>query len=171
MTVRNFAVRGPFPVPTAGPGNYKWVVAEELDDFWELNVRKAADARGCYVFALSTSRGALLPIYVGRTSSLTFRNECFTPDKINKAQTGMRGRTGRLVLFLVVYQASRGAPNKKVIRAAEVWLIQMAKKANPNLVNKQGTKTPQFAISGVYNTGVGKRSAAAHTFRKMLRFD
>ncbi|MDP9067405.1 MAG: hypothetical protein M3N53_03515 [Actinomycetota bacterium] len=83
----------------------------------------------------------------------------------------MRNRTGRLVLFFVVYQASRGAANKRVIRAVEEWLIKMAKEANPNLINKQGTKTPQFAISGVYNSGVGKRSQAAQTFRRMLRFD
>lgn len=59
----------------------------------------------------------------------------------------------------------------RVIRAVEEWLIKMAKEVNPNLVNKQGTKTPPFAIRGVYNSGVGKRSEAAQTFRRMLRFD
>lgn len=168
MTVRTFAVRGPFAVPTAGPGVYKWIVAERLEEFWNDRVKTPADGRGCYVFALSTSRGALLPIYVGRTSRRTFRSECFTPDKINKAQKGMRGRTGKLVLFLVVYQSR---PNASVIRSAEELLIKLAKEANPNLVNKQGTRSPSFSISGVYNTGVGKRSEAAQRFRKMLRFD
>lgn len=108
MGARNFTVRGPYSVPTAGPGSYKWIVNEKLDEFWE-GAKGVAEARGSYIFALSTSRGALLPIYVGRTSTRTFRGECFTPDKINKAQRGMRGRTGRLVLFLVTspLQASR----------------------------------------------------------------
>ena len=151
VTTRSFVVRGPFRVPTGGPGSQKWIDDEKLESFWNEQVKAPADRRGCYVFALSTSRGALLPLYVGRTSRRTFRSECFTPDKIIKAEKGMRGRTGRLQLFLVVYQELRGAPNMKVIRAAEELLIKLAKEANPNLENKQGMRTQQFSMSGVYN--------------------
>jgi hypothetical protein len=71
-----------------------------LGAFWELVGDSLADAKGCYLFAVRAGQGTR-PVYVGRATR-TFRQECFTPDKLLKLTNAMMAyRKGNPVLFLI----------------------------------------------------------------------
>ena len=166
-----FEVSGPFKIPTTRHGGGKRVDKKQLGQFWtDIGDDFLAEAKGCYVFAMRAGKGTL-PIYVGRTSSKTFRGECFTNDKLLKLTNGMMAyKRGTPVLFLVAHQKRKGKPNLKAIRAMEQFLIQNAWVRNPdNLQNVHFTQPEwNWWIAGVFRSQPGKPTHAAVRFRAVV---
>jgi hypothetical protein len=74
-----FEVHGPFDIPLDGK---KRQLA--LDGFWRSDdLEPLSRCCGCYVVALKTVKGTLMPSYVGLTKR-TFRDEVFNGSNLSK---------------------------------------------------------------------------------------
>ena len=119
-----FIVDEPLKVPL-----YKRALAGDVirEQFWP-SCRSAAQACGCYVFAIPRKRGASgnLPIYVGKATR-TFEQECFTSDKLTKINRFLLDRrTDELLLILLRHPRGRGRINARAIEELESNLIRFA---------------------------------------------
>ncbi len=76
-----FTVQGPFKIPIYQGRNGRIVRSEESGEFFRRHQSLGA-RRGCYVLAMRAGRG-ITPTYVGKATK-TFKQECFTPDKLGK---------------------------------------------------------------------------------------
>ncbi len=83
-----FDVFGPFEIPTSKQPGGKRVDKKQLGEFWKAAEDSLPDAKGCYVFAMRAGKG-MRPVYVGRASRRSFRQECFTTDKLYKLTNAM----------------------------------------------------------------------------------
>lgn len=126
------------------------------------------EAKGCYIFAMRSSRGALIPWYVGKTTS-GFRRECFTPDKLNKYHRAlaMSGH-GTPVLVFIVAPKGRGRPNAEGIDQLETHLIQLAAEKNKRLLNKTKKEGRWWFIQG-FGQGRGRPNGGAAALTKMMK--
>jgi hypothetical protein len=170
-----FRIGGPFDVPTTGPTGWRRIDEYELEGFWSGAPREWADLIGCYVFGLRVPRGAIYPIYVGKTNSQTFARECFHSDKLVKVQNGMTGNSGSLVLFFAGRERSRRNESGRDIRKLEKYLIRHAamrlEEAGRSdlLVNKHHAELKdRFAIQGVHRNPDG-RSTTPTSSREFQR--
>jgi hypothetical protein len=168
--VIDFVVHGPFKVPL-NPGKKSLDERRFRKGFWEENekIELLATAKGCYVFAIQTAHGAIIPWYVGMTAR-TFRGECPNLSNCLKIANDLVHRHGTIVMFLVVYQQGRGKPNLTAIHELETVLITSAYAKNPDLLNRKdvGTNKPLVRIRGVLNPRAGKPSQSAQKFKIMI---
>jgi len=107
---------------------------------------------GCYVFALRNGQG-YRPLYVGMTTR-SFEVECFTDRNLRRLERFLEKRRGTLLLFLVAYRRTRGRLNQRSIEDLEKYLIRLAKKRNPDLLNLKSHEDPTtFVIDGIDTWG------------------
>lgn len=161
-----FVVDGPIEVPL-----YKRLLAPDVirNQFWPLH-HSAAQACGCYIFAVPRKRGALgfLPIYVGK-SARPFEQECFTSEKLTKLNRFLQDhRAERVMLVLVKHPRTRGRINQRAIEQLETALIKLAVSINPELVNKRGVRPEDWGIRGVVRGGRGRASGSAVFLKNLL---
>lgn len=124
--------------------------------------------RGCYVFAFKAAKG-YKPVYVGKATK-TFKQEVFTPHKLNKFNLGLAGqKKGTPILFFVCLGKAVGPVNKVAIDEAESYLIQAGLAANTALLNNKKTKVAKWSINGVVRAGQGKPSQAASEFKRCIK--
>jgi hypothetical protein len=162
-----FQVNGPFDLPVRKKG---FMTPNEVDNFWDNEVKDVADQIGCYVFAVRASRG-YTPYYVGQTTK-TFRDEALSDRNLqNFVQPVLNERVGTGVLFLLSLPTKKGPKNKKHIKELEIFLIQQAYMVNPDLKNTHGTKLPEWGIRGVYRGGQGNRAEKARDLMTCLGLD
>ena len=143
------------------------VTNADASTFWATHSGVAKE-RGCYVFAFKAAKG-YKPIYAGKATK-TFKQEVFTPHKLNKFNTGLGGQMkGTPVLFFVCLGKTAGAVNKVAIDEAESYLIQAGLAANKSLLNDKKTKVDTWNINGVVRSRQGKPSRAAKEFKRCIK--
>ncbi|MHB1964327.1 MAG: hypothetical protein ACYCVC_18730 [Acidimicrobiales bacterium] len=167
---RRFEVFGPFDVPVKNmhtkPATRK-PDAERCKARWrERDLQGLRAKKGCYIFALRRGQG-YLPVYVGKTSR-SFEQECFQPHKLLLLQDALEEERGTLVVFLLCYEATRGAFDGKALGDLERYLITAAARKNPNLQNKKGTNFPTFMVPGLTDPARGKPSNKTLALQQML---
>lgn len=127
------------------------------------------DSRGCYVFCVRGSHGAISPYYVGKASK-TFGQECFAADKINKYNIILHRKThGRPIMIIVRARPSKGKFNATALRALELYLIELAYVANDDIQNVHGIPKPLFEIAGVHSHKAGPTSGVLKVFLKAFK--
>lgn len=163
----NFSVHGPFDIPIYRGKAGRIVRAEEGRAFFKT-YQTWAGRKGCYVFAIRAGRG-ITPTYVGKATK-TFQQECFTADKLGKCnQTLADYAKGTLIMFLVAAPTGRGRPAEKQIKLLEDFLIQVGVAANDALLNVQGTKEEEWALTGLVRSLRGRPSLAARAFKAAMK--
>ena len=75
-----FEVHGPYKIPCEEKSHGR-LIKTGCPRFWTEDKAHLADERGCYVFCIRASKG-YRPIYVGRTTKMSFRREAFGHHKI-----------------------------------------------------------------------------------------
>jgi len=162
----NFGVHGPFEIPVYQGSAARTVTGDQSAEFWAEHSAHARK-RGCYVFGIR-SGGGVTPLYVGKATK-GFKQEVFQPHKLTKYQQGLADYVkGTPVLLFITPAPSKGATNAKAIGELETFLIQTAIAKNPDLLNVKGTKSADWAITGVLRSGRGKPSKAARTLKQAL---
>ena len=164
-------VHGPYPIPfeTHGRGTSKRITRDHGKQFWSQEALKGVRAKqGCYVFALAVSRG-FTPWYVGKTTK-TFREEALHDHKlIYYNEVIYKGQKGTPVMFFVARSGTLKRIPRSQIDELETFLIQSAMYKNPDIKNKQKTKTVLWGIRGVLRGGRGKAPENATRFKSMMR--
>jgi hypothetical protein len=162
-----FTVHGPYEVPAHQGYAAKTITPDNIKAFWARHA-EVGRHRGCYVFAVRAGKG-YTPGYVGKATR-TFKQEIFTPHKLAKyLQLLADYRKCTPVIFLIVAPKQTGKPNSRHIGELERFLIQVALRANPYLLNIKGTKAEEWSIAGVLRSGKGARSAAARQLVAALK--
>lgn len=168
-----FAVYGPFELPRK---NRCLVTrdARKKRSFWET-VNEAddglADACGCYAFSIPGR-----PWYVGLAEKQSFRDECFTPQKITNYDSALSQGKGRPMLLLIAkftpsdWWAKPSKKGQRDIQMLETLLIGMAVTRNPKIENIRGTKPlRELNVPGVLNSRKGQgKSNSVRQLRKAL---
>lgn len=170
---RRYWIYGPFEVPRSGTPST--VDKLKLSEFWKI-VEEGdyglSTASGCYVFGLRAAQGAR-PWYVGQ-AKVSFRQECFTPHKLNHYNSVIGGRKGTPILFLVARTTPvKGTFAKKLGRREADWvenmLIRQCLVANKRLLNVSGTAFAKgIVVPGLFRPGRGKPSPDVREFKKLL---
>jgi hypothetical protein len=163
-----FGVAGPFDVPFSDePGGRSIDGDSGRALFQEPEARELPRGKGCYVFGIRGSYGLVTPWYIGKTSKSDFETECFTSHKLVKYNRALT-KTGRgtPVLIFLVHPRSRGKPNSEAIDQLETFMIQLAAKVNPNLLNLTKKEGRWWSIRGF--EGKGRPSLAAKALARTL---
>ena len=173
---RRYWIYGPFEIPRSGIPSE--VDKAELSEFWRIVEQVdygLSTATGCYVFGLRAALGAR-PWYVGQ-AKVSFRQECFTPHKLNHYNSVIGDRKGTPLLFLVARTTLlRGTFVNKLGRREADWvenlLIRQCLIANKSLLNVSGTAfAKEIVIPGLFRPGKGKPSPEVRKFKKLLSVD
>jgi hypothetical protein len=161
--MREFEVFGPSEVPVERRKQWRTIAQRELAAFWSDN-STIGDAVGCYMFGIRTG-GGIRPYYVGKATK-SFRQECFTPHKLNHYNRAMADyRSGTPVMFFVV---PRSRASVSSIGNIERFLIETGVARNPDLCNVVGTKQADWSIRGVIRSDQGGKSRNARLFKRMM---
>lgn len=166
-----FDVFGPFKIHRYSARHARIIRSEEGKTFFqETRVADLANRQGAYVFGVQAGKG-IRPYYVGKAEKTSFERECFTVDKIEKYNRCLADRRGTPVMFFVALAGRRSKSAREDIAKLEEFLIQTAVTANPELLNKRGTKRPTWSITGVLGPekGRGKPTDAAVKFRRSMK--
>jgi hypothetical protein len=167
MPITELVVEGPFElVYTESKARYitsdnKKAFIKELDD------HGVAEKHGCYIFALRSSKG-YIPWYVGQAAR-PLAKECMGSHQINKYQTVFaNGHKGTPVMFFVCPEGTKKKVSRRIIDEVEDQLIMDAAKRNPDLLNIQGVKPPDWTIRGILHGDGKKLSAEEKDFKSMM---
>ena len=159
-----FRTHGPFVLSTAKNAHGREMERLKLRAFWDqAECGPIARRRGCYVFAIRTSK-RFIPYYVGKTG-VGFTRECFTPRNVtlyNRA-LALHGKSAKPVLFLICGMS--GKNKARMISEIETFFIQHGADKNPQLLNVKGRPIAKWRIPGVLRSGGGKPSRAAKALR------
>ena len=167
MNSVRFIVNGPFVVEKKKAGtrhNNSWIIDEDKITTFKANAKHKifSEKKGCYIFAVKAGKGSV-PIYVGRSNkNLLF--EAFSCDKIRKVNKYLEdcSRAKILIYFIVI----EGSGNKN-IDDCESYLIDLAKNANPDLVNQR--KVKRWSIEGIRGeSNLGKPTNSVRQLKKCL---
>ncbi len=135
--------------------------------FWEHHDTKAiAGSRGVYVFCIKTFN-TILPYYVGQAKK-SFKQECFTPDKLNKYNSALSEYKQKFtpLLYFLIPDKKAGPTNAKAIAELEKDLIRWGKARNPEIKNIQHTaEKNRYEIKGVTDTKMGAPPKEAKEFK------
>ena len=143
------------------------VTSADAAKFWNIHTGIASEV-GCYVFAFKAAKG-YKPVYAGKATK-SFKQEVFTPHKLNKFNTGLgHQKKGTPMLFFVCLTKAMGAVSKSAIDDAESYLIQAGLAANSNLLNDKKTKVATWSINGIVRSKAGKPSASSCELRKCIK--
>jgi len=170
---RRYWVYGPYEIPRIA--DLSEVDRPGLSGFWEnVNAQDVglAMASGCYVFGMRATKGAT-PWYVGQ-AKVSFRQECFTPHKLNHYNSVIGNRKGTPILFLVARTTPlRGSFVNRLGRREADWvenlLIRQCLAANKRLLNVSGTSfAKEVVVPGVFRPGSRMPSREVRAFRRLL---
>lgn len=172
-----FGTFGPFQVPIDKWGN----ISTSLSEFWETTDHEWPNlqyGKGCYVFGLRRSGGSRIePWYVGRTNRQGFESECFKSHQLNHySRARSRYDRSRPYIYLIPQFANNGhslyrGNSGPAIAFLETYLIGIALRANPDLLNKRDTKLyREVEMPGFLNSSVGNPGTSASSLRQSLRF-
>ena len=166
MPITELVVEGPFDV-VFSQKKARFIDAQDKKAFIEeLEKRGVAEKHGCYIFALRSS-GGYIPWYVGQAAR-PLAKECMGSHQINKYQTVFaNGHKGTPVMFFVCPEGTKKKVSRRIIDEVEDELIMSASKRNPDLLNVQGVKPPDFSIRGILYDGK-KLSAEEKAFKLMM---
>ena len=160
-----FIIHGPFVVEKKKAGtrhNNSWIVDEDRITSFKANSKHKIfyEKKGCYVFAIKASKGSV-PIYVG-LSNKNLLLEAFSCDKIRKVNKYLEECThAKILLYFIVMEGS----GNRNIADCETYLIDMAKNANPYLINQR--KIKKWSIEGVMgDSSLGKPTNSVRQFKK-----
>lgn len=144
-----------------------WCAVDEEDE-------GLSEACGCYVFAWRHGNN-IVPWYVGKTNTGSFKNECFQYHKLGHYNDIAAAKErGNPVLFIVAELTPTGlfanpSPNRPEVDALENILIGIAYAINRNLCNIKGVKIlQQLYVPAIINPKPGKTTAAANLLRQAL---
>ena len=140
-----------------------------LKGWWHQDhLDKLRSCKGCYIFAMRAGKGAT-PVYVGKTSKRMFEAEVFNARNIKNMNGVLAERKGTLILYLVsnMRANARGCHVDEI----ETWLIDQAKRKNPNLKNDQKTKDAGWCICGLTGDGRTAQSESAAELAKTLNLN
>lgn len=163
--IKKFHVHGPVDIPYARTKKrgIKTFPYDKRKEFWEQN-EGLEDKMGCYIFGIRAGLGTK-PHYVGEAKE-GFKQECFTPHKLEKYDDAMKSlKKGTPVMFFVYLKGKTG---KRYIHQLEDFLIENARTRNPNVQNINGGKPPHWGIEGVLRSKSKKPSQHAKSFREMM---
>jgi hypothetical protein len=169
----NYDIHGPFRLERNG--HLVDSRAETRRAFWssvEDVMNGLSTAVGCYVFCVGKKAW-----YVGLAEKQSFKNECFTPHKINTFNSALNKMKGKPSLILIskmtnTNRFARPTVNgHKATKFLEDILIGMALASNPSLENIRGTKfLKQLTVPGVINTTQGKaKKRSVQMLKRVLR--
>ena len=161
----SFIVHGPFAVEFEKRKGGRTLV---FNNFWSDTspANYLAEARGCYVFAIS-NRGPK-PIYVGK-ATVSFKQETFNPTNKHKYHDGFSSYAkGSPIMYFIMHPKQKGHVNRKAIGELEDFLIQAGIARNSNLQNIKGAQKPKWNIKGVIRATRGKRSAIELDFATLF---
>lgn len=168
----NYFIYGEFPITRNGA----LVSRAKADkrDFWEkveAAEKGLSGACGCYIFMIRNRAW-----YIGMAERQTFRQECFTPHKINQYNEAL-GEVGGKPSMLLLPKLTPGGrfanPKKQGhadIQMLESLLIGSALKRNHNLRNVRDTKLlREMNVPGFLNTRQGQaRALIVQTFKRAV---
>lgn len=167
-----FKIHGPYEIPRNG----HLVSGSRRDkrDFWDMvetDMEGLSSACGCYVFVIRRRVW-----YIGLAKRQAFRFECFSPHKINQYNEALQTVNGHPSLLLIAKVTSRGrfsrpsSQGHRDIEFLENFLIGLALRRNPNLLNLRGTKLlREINVPGVLNTKQGQaRSVSVQNLKEAL---
>jgi hypothetical protein len=171
-----FVPFGPFPLPRL---SQKKIDAAQRAQFWKrIDARHPglSKAAGCYVFAISASKGTL-PWYVGRTTNAPFARETWAPRRLAQYQGILRRRRqGAPVLLLVAKRSPQGRfakPSRSGQAAIDLLrdlVLESALLRNRRLQNRRDTRHLQgISLSGFINAKPGRPTEAARRLAQVLR--
>lgn len=160
-----FIVHGPFIVEKKKAGtlhNNSWVVDEDEILSFKKKHDRYNERKGCYVFATKASKGSI-PIYVG-LSDTNLLSEAFSSANIKKLNKYLENCTkAKILLYFVVVDKG----SFKIIDECESYLIDLAKNANPKLINQR--KIRKWSIEGITGScSHGKPTNSVRQFKKCL---
>lgn len=160
-----FVVDGPYVVGTSRNRRGGKLIAPA--DFWDDDDGLGSE-RGCYIFAIR-NRG-IMPAYVGKATK-TFKQEIFTPHKLNKYNEALhRWPHGTPVLLFVTTYRRKGVGLAKKISALETFLIKASTLANPDLLNVHHTGPDDWEIKGVTAPHKGAKSEGEKALIRIIKF-
>ena len=161
-----FVVHGPFVVEKKKSEtlhNKSWMIDEDKIAVFKANSthKQFNEKKGCYVYAIKASKGSF-PIYVGMSCS-NILAEAFTCDKIKKVNKYLEDCShAKILLYFVVMEEGSGNKN---IEECESYLIDLAKNANPDLINQR--KIKKWSIDGIRGeSNLGKPTKSVCKFKK-----
>jgi hypothetical protein len=165
----SFTVVGPVLIPVlVGRAGGKSVDRDRLEEFWDG--AGCAQRIGCYVFGIRTGPGTL-PYYAGRTLN-SFRNECFTADKLTKYHyVLMNIARGTPVMYFTMLDVTRGRTNETAVRALEERLIGLGMQRNTRMANVSNTREEDIVVHGVMGPRRGRPTVPAGGFKAMMGID
>jgi len=171
---KELVVSGPFEMPCEQVKKkgviLRHIKRSNINDFWsQEGAALLGSKQGCYIFAMRAGRG-FTPWYVGKATK-SFKQECFTPHKINKYQDAFRlVHKGTPVLFFISLPAEdkKKKVPAKIVNELEGILIQHATEKNEALTNIQKTGTPLWSVKGIIRSGKGRPTKQILEFRKMM---
>ena len=174
-----FDIHGPFRLERNENGLVDPTAAERRE-YWERvdsDVSGLSNGCGCYVFTINAGRGRL-PWYVGKAERQSFKQECFSPHKIDHYSNPIGKRKGMPELFFLPQltrkgkfrKPTKGNNGRKAIVALESLLIGTAYARNPNLLNIKGVKMyRELEVAGFLNSNAKKNALGAKLFRQSMR--
>ena len=137
------------------------------------------ESAGCYIFAMQKSQQTdeakkldYLPIYVGK-SSTKLGPEIFSSEKLKKIDHFLLDNPrDELRLFLIVHPPQKGPTNSKAIDEIETFLIQLAERVNPKIINHDKRDRQKWGIKGVIRSKQqGRRATPEKELRHLLGLD
>ena len=126
-----FEVHGPFDIPLDETRR-----TLDLNEFWSGDLQRLSDLCGCYVVAVKSVKGKLMPCYIGLTKRQRFRDEIFNGSNVAKYGNAIApNKRHRLVMFLITPPDRKGKVSRRYIRPLEDFLIQAGSARNPDIQN------------------------------------
>jgi hypothetical protein len=156
-----FKVYGEYKISVKKNKRGSIIEKDSIEKFWTES--KEEDLIGCYIFGLRTG-GGIIPHYIGKATR-SFRQECFTADKLRKYYHIMSDRNGTPVMFFV---ATTRNGSKIAVAEIEKYLINNAINKNPDLFNIKHTKQPAWCIKGIVRSGCGNTSLASQKLKRSI---
>ena len=155
---------------------HKMIRISDADKFWKSSDGQLYfDKKGCYILALRSSKGAIIPCYVGKTEKC-FGNEALHSDKLIKFNEVLFDCNGTPQIIFISQDTKR--INKSAIDEIETWLIDTIgrrdKFINKKKINSVSVNINSFnlkwRIRGVVKPATGEKNASnAKMLLKLLR--
>ena len=158
---------GPIDVDYHDEKASKCILPENKKEFLvRLENQSLADKSGVYIFAMRSGKG-FTPWYVGKATK-TMRQECMEQHKLNKyGLVFAKGIHGSPVMFFIVPEGTKKKVPGKICSEVEKGMIQYALVKNPELLNVQNAKGPDWLIDGVIR-GKDKPTSDESAFKTMM---
>lgn len=168
-------------IPTTSPKGVKRINKALIkDNLWEEFHKqtgfKLGDGIGVYIFSIKSGRGEK-PWYVGKAERQSFRQECFSSDKLVKYNDILHERDRGIPKLTLIVKYTPGGKLSQVpksrssdpIQFLEEKLIMQCLQRNEKLINIKNTKyEKEMIVEGLMNSSSGRASAEIDAFKKLI---